>query len=58
MLQRMTYIIIHIACLRVLLLTVYYESIDSKLRIFLLFYSHAWKYNIQANESLTKVKEK
>ena len=54
----MTYIIIHIACLRVLLLTVYYESIDSKLRIFLLFYSHAWKYNIQANESLTKVKEK
>ena len=25
---------------------------------FSLFYSHAWKYNIQANESLTKVKEK
>ena len=33
-------------------------SIHSKLRIFAWFWSHSWKYNIQANESLTKVKEK
>ena len=32
-------------------------SIQSKLRIFLLFRSHAWKYNIQANKRLTKVKK-
>ena len=34
------------------------NSIYSKLRIFTLFWSHTWKYNIQAEERLTKVKEK
>ena len=32
-------------------------SIHSKLRIFSLFWNPAWKYNIQANERLTKYKE-
>ena len=32
--------------------------IHSKLRIFPLFGSHTWKYNIQVNERLTKMKEK
>ena len=27
-------------------------------RIFFLFWSHTWKCNVQANKSLTKVKEK
>ena len=30
---------------------------NPNLRIFLLFRSHAWKYNIQANKRLTKVKK-
>ena len=33
-------------------------NIHSKLRIFCLFWSHTWKYNIQADKRLTKVKEK
>ena len=33
-------------------------SIHFKLRIFLLFWSHTWKCNIQASKKLTKVKEK
>ena len=32
--------------------------IHSKLRISLLFESHKWKYNIQGNKTLTKIKEK
>ena len=32
--------------------------IHSKLRIFPLFGSHTWKYIIQVNERLTKMKEK
>ena len=34
------------------------QSTRSKLRSFPLFWSHAWKYNVQADERLTKVKEK
>ena len=33
-------------------------SIHSKLRIFSLFWSYAWKHIIQANKRLTKIKEK
>ena len=33
-------------------------SIYSKLSIFPLFRSHTWKYNIQVNKMLTKVKAK
>ena len=33
-------------------------NIHSRLRIFPIFWSHSWKYNIQPNERLTKVKEK
>ena len=33
-------------------------TIHSKLKIFTLFLSHKWKYNIQADERLTKAKEK
>ena len=33
-------------------------SIYSKISIFPLFRSHTWKYNIQANKTLTKVKAK
>ena len=33
-------------------------NIHAKLRIFPLFRSHTWKYNIHANKRLTKVKEK
>ena len=34
------------------------DSIYSKLRIFPLFWSHTWKYNIQPNGSSAKVKKK
>ena len=33
-------------------------SIHSKPRIFNLFWSRTWRHNIQANEKLTKFKEK
>ena len=33
-------------------------SINSKLLILPLFWSHTWKYNIEGSERLTKVKEK
>ena len=33
-------------------------SIQSEFRIFSLFRSHTWKYNIQVNKRLTKVKSK